>query len=169
MRKLMNIKLALSSSEFEMQGYMSQHETARIFSAATQWACAEALRAWPLGVPASDAESEIARKVGVQSPELIRLVSIDELALPKDVDFISAISVYGMLGKNMIGLTIGCVVFIKKQQYLTRLLSHEFRHVCQYELAGSVSNFMSVYLEQIVNVGYLLAPLELDAVAHEIM
>ncbi len=42
-----------------------------------------------------------------------------------------------------------------------RLLRHEFRHVHQYEKAGSISAFLPIYLGQID------APLEADARAHE--
>jgi hypothetical protein len=48
-----------------------------------------------------------------------------------------------------------------------RLLRHEFRHVHQYEMAGSIIAFLPVYLGQIVQFGYRDAPLEVDARAHE--
>ena len=48
-----------------------------------------------------------------------------------------------------------------------RELSHEFRHVYQYEAAGSIAAFLPVYLQQIVAFGYANAPFEADARAHE--
>lgn len=47
-------------------------------------------------------------------------------------------------------------------------VSHELRHVHQYEQHGSIAAFLRVYLRQIVEVGYANAPLEADARAHEI-
>jgi hypothetical protein len=49
-----------------------------------------------------------------------------------------------------------------------RLISHEFRHVAQYEVAGSIEAFLPVYLAQIVEAGYEAAPFEVDARNHEI-
>jgi hypothetical protein len=49
-----------------------------------------------------------------------------------------------------------------------RLLSHECRHVHQYEAHGSIAAFLPVYLEQIATVGYRNSPLEQDARAHEV-
>ena len=37
----------------------------------------------------------------------------------------------------------------------------------QYEEAGSIADFLPVYLKQIVEFGYDSAPLEVDARAHE--
>lgn len=44
-----------------------------------------------------------------------------------------------------------------------RLLSHEYRHVHQYEAAGSIAAFLRRYLQQIAEVGYERAPYEIDA------
>jgi hypothetical protein len=49
-----------------------------------------------------------------------------------------------------------------------QLLSHECRHVYQYEAAGSIAAFLPVYIEQIVEFGYDDAPFEQDARHHEL-
>ena len=49
-----------------------------------------------------------------------------------------------------------------------RLLSHECRHVFQYEQAGSIALFLPLYLDAIVRVGYENCPFEQDARAHEL-
>ena len=68
----------------------------------------------------------------------------------------------------MIGLTLGYAVLIcRGHESRPRLLSHEFRHVYQYEAAGSIAAFLPAYLEQIVAFGYFNAPLEADARTHE--
>jgi hypothetical protein len=73
----------------------------------------------------------------------------------------------GLLGPTMVGLTLGYAVYICHGHETTRLLSHEFRHVYQYEAAGSVASFLPVYLRQIVDYSYDRAPFEVDALAHE--
>ena len=67
----------------------------------------------------------------------------------------------------MVGLTLGYSIFIVRGHMSPRLLSHECRHVYQYETAGSISAFLPVYLQQIATVGYQSAPFEQDARAHE--
>jgi hypothetical protein len=55
-----------------------------------------------------------------------------------------------------------------KGQGSNRLISHECRHVHQYEVAGSIAGFLPLYLQQIVSYGYEQAPYEIDAREHEI-
>lgn len=74
----------------------------------------------------------------------------------------------GLLGPGMVGLTLGYSVIVRHGHDTTRLLSHEFRHVYQYESAGSIAAFLPLYLQQIVEFGYDNAPLEIDARLHEI-
>lgn len=72
------------------------------------------------------------------------------------------------LGPDTIGLTLGYGVYLRKGYMDDRLLSHEFRHVRQYEIAGSIAAFIDEYIRQIFQYGYLNAPYEVDARAYEI-
>jgi len=64
----------------------------------------------------------------------------------------------------MVGLTLGYAAFVcNGHRTNPRLLRHEFRHVCQYETAGSISAFLPIYLGQIVQFGYQDAPFEQNA------
>jgi hypothetical protein len=49
----------------------------------------------------------------------------------------------GLIGPNMIGMTLGHGIFIA--MYDVRILSHECRHVCQYEQAGPIEAFLSTF------------------------
>lgn len=73
----------------------------------------------------------------------------------------------GLLGPNMIGLTLGHSIYICHGHDSPRLLSHECRHVQQYEEAGSIAAYLPMYLQQIAQFGYSNAPYEIDARAHE--
>lgn len=66
------------------------------------------------------------------------------------------------------GLTLGYAIFLVEGRVRHRLLTHECRHVCQYECAGSIKAFLPEYFKQIAKVGYDAAPYELDALEHEI-
>lgn len=109
-----------------------------------------------------------ARAVGVQSPERIRIAIVPSLPLPIDPMLRSVALNTGLLGSNMVGLTLGHAVFVVYGHDTRRLLTHEFRHVHQYEVAGSIAAFLPTYLQQIAIHGYEQAPLEVDARQHEI-
>ena len=87
--------------------------------------------------------------------------------MPSDPQLSAAAEQTGFLEPGMVGLTLGHSVFIRHGHETPRLLSHEFRHVYQYEQAGSIADFLPVYLLQIVESGYPAATFEIDARVHE--
>jgi hypothetical protein len=135
---------------------------------AIAWAEASAREAASTGLALTEAEVEIARRVGVLRPELIRVAVVDRIPLPENPTLRTAAIETGLLGPDTVGLTLGYAVFVVRGNKVDRVLSHEFRHVYQYEQHGSIAAFLPLYLQQIVDVGYDEAPYELDALAHEI-
>ncbi len=121
------------------------------------------------GLPLNDTQIEIAKRVGVAHPELIRVLEVEAFPIPDDADLRQAAQTFGLLSPDMAGLTMGHGIYIRRGQATIRLLSQEFRHVYQYEQAASIAACLLVYLQQIMTVGYQLAPLENDARAHEII
>lgn len=112
-------------------------------------------------------EQNIARQVGVANPYQVHIYEIPVIKRPEEPELAALCQQYGFLTEDTIGLTLGYGIYIK-QGYLTRrLLSHELRHVYQYEQAGSAEAFLSRYIGEIMQFGYLDAPLEIDARAHE--
>lgn len=136
---------------------------------AVRWAEAQALEIARRGAPLTRRDLEIARAVGVRHPERIRLLEVEELPAPAKGLLREAALHAGLAGPGMAGVTLGHAVAIRRGWATVRLLSHEFRHVSQYEQAGSISAFLAEYLRQIAEVGYAAAPLEQDARAHERM
>jgi len=47
------------------------------------------------------------------------------------------------------------------------LLRHEFRHVYQFEQAGSIANFIEIYVKSVIADGYQNSEFEIDARAFE--
>ncbi len=139
-----------------------------LLPSAIAWAEARAKKAAEVGDSLTSAEQEIARRVGVRQPELVRIEIVGTLPLPEDPTLRAAALDAGLLGPGMVGLTLGHSIFIVRGCKDRRLLSHELRHVYQYEQHGSIGAFLPVYLNQIVDVGYINASLEADARAHEI-
>lgn len=135
---------------------------------AIAWAEVQAHHVASHGAPLPAMVQEIARRVGVRRPELIRTMLVPQLPIPEEPSLRQAAIETGLLGREMVGLTLGYSIILVVGHDTLRLLSHECRHVHQYELFGSIANFLSVYLQQIADFGYQCAPLEADARAHEI-
>jgi hypothetical protein len=109
----------------------------------------------------------LARSVGVQNPELIRVKVVNQIPLPTQAILQQAAIQTGLLGPETVGLTLGHSIFITEGNLTPRVLSHECRHVYQYEVGGSIAAFLPTYLQQVASVGYHDAPLEQDARANE--
>jgi predicted Fe-S protein YdhL (DUF1289 family) len=135
---------------------------------AIAWAEHEADRALQRGLAMTTEQLEIARTVGVQHPERIRVAHVDRLPEPDEPALKTAGIEAGLLGADSIALTLGYAVFVRHGRDTRRLLSHELRHVQQYEQHGGIAGFLPLYLKQIVEVGYADAPFEADARAHEL-
>jgi hypothetical protein len=119
------------------------------------------------GTPLDGAGTKLARTVGVARPELIRVQMVPTIPMPDEARLRRAAIQTGLLGPHMGGLTLGYSIYIVAGHVTPRLLSHECRHVHQYEVAGSIAAFLPVYLKQIMKYGYENAPYEVDARRHE--
>ena len=135
---------------------------------AVEWAKRVSAEAAAGGMPLVPEGEDLARSVGVRHPERIRVAVANELPFPDHPALREAAIATGLLGPDMAGLTLGYTVFVRMGYGTPRLMSHEFRHVAQYEAAGSIEAFLPEYLTQIVEVGYEDAPFERDARNHEI-
>ena len=150
---------------FDIQGALPL-----ILPKAVEWAESEANGAMAAGRALDEQLLAIARKVGVLAPERIRIIESTPLPRPSDPLLSLAVTETGMFGPAMTGLTLGHAVFICAGHGANiRLLAHEFRHVCQYEQAGSIASFLADYLPQLATYGYWNSPLEVDARAHELL
>ncbi len=135
---------------------------------AIRWAQRASEAAAQSGMALTATEQAIARRVGVREPERIRLAIVDEMPRPGHPALKLAARAAGFLGPDTMGLTLGHAVLVRRGCESARLLSHEFRHVFQYEEAGSIADFLRVYFRQVLDAGYEYAPLEVDARRHEI-
>jgi hypothetical protein len=109
----------------------------------------------------------LAQQVGVHHPERIRIAAVAHLPLPEHPGLRAAALHTGLLGPDMVGLTLGYAVYVRAGHATQRLLSHEFRHVYQYEHAGALPDYLRTYLQQLLQYGYALAPYAVDARLHE--
>jgi len=143
-------------------------ELPMLLPGAIAWAEARAARAAEVGESLTPLEHDMARSVGVAEPERVCIEIVERLPVPEDAGLRAAALQAGVIGPNMTGLTLGHSIFICRGHKTRRLLSHELRHVHQFEQAGSIAAFLPVYLRQVLEVGYQSAPFEADARAHEL-
>jgi hypothetical protein len=139
-----------------------------ILPLAVEWAERRASEIQTHGNGLEPANFDLAKKFGVSNPEKVKVLEVPSLPLPDNAILKEAALSTGLLGPNMVGLTLGHSIYICSGHLSGRLLSHELRHVHQYEQHGSISAFLSTYLEQIVTFGYEAAPMEVDARNHEV-
>jgi hypothetical protein len=139
-----------------------------LLPAAIEWAERSAKDISDTGLPLNEFGSSLARRVGVADPVRVRIKFVDVIPVPDDPSLQAAIQLGGFLGPNTAGLTLGHSIYIRNGTESTRLVSHELRHVCQYEQAGSIALYLPGYLQQVVQFGYEGAPYEVDARANEI-
>lgn len=144
-----------------------QRELPGLLQAAITWARQHAESIAVNGQPLPEQGVELARRVGVRRPDLVRLQVVPEIPLPDHEGLRALAQSSGAISGNTAGLTLGHGIYIRHGQGTGRLVSHELRHVFQYELLGGIEMFMSVYLPQVLIHGYHGAPLEQDARAHE--
>ena len=142
-------------------------ELPRLLPGAIAWAEARSGEILATGGGLNALGIRLARSVGVAHPERIRVLEVTAMSLPEDPQLRFAALQTGLLGPNIAGLTLGYGIYIIAGHGSNRLISHECRHVFQYEVAGSIAAFLPVYLHQIATVGYEHSPLEIDARAHE--
>ena len=140
----------------------------QLLAPAVAWAEMQSRQVAQQGEFLNAADLALAKRVGVKQPEQIRTKIVDQLPLPAEPLLRQAALQTGLLGPGMVGLTLGHSILVVRGHMGRRLLSHECRHVHQYEDYGSIAAFLPVYLEQIATVGYHNAPLEQDARAHEV-
>ena len=148
---------------FDLQSVLPQ-----LLAPAVAWAELQSRKVQQEGEALSVASRLLAERVGVNQPHLVRVKIVGQLPLPTEPLLRQAALQTGLLGPGMVGLTLGHSILVVRGYVEPRLLSHELRHVYQYEVHGSIAGFLPVYLEQIATVGYHNAPFEDDARAHEV-
>ena len=115
----------------------------------------------------SPLELQDAQSVGVQQPEKIRILTVDSIAQPEDPLLLQAMTEIGMPTEGAAGRATGYGVEVVDGAESRALLRHEFRHVYQFEQAGSIANFIEIYVKSVIADGYQNSEFEIDARAFE--
>jgi hypothetical protein len=136
---------------------------------AIAWAEQQSSAAALVGHAPTPAQIALARSVGVKEPARIRIQVVDQFPLPEQADVKAAAMRIGLARPSIVGLTLGHSVMLRRgYENDPRLLSHEFRHVAQYEERGGIAQFLTQHLRDLAQFGYDDSPFEVDARAHEV-
>ena len=143
-------------------------DLAAIAPKAIAWAQEYSAAAVRGGTPLTSLQRDIAVKSGVREAAKIRLLVVDKVPLPEEPSLRAAAMKVGLSEEWAAGMTIGYAVVVRRgYENDVRLLSHEFRHVAQYEAVGGIAPFLQAHLQHLVQYGYENSPFEVDARAHE--
>jgi len=134
---------------------------------AVAWAEQQSEQIGRFGEPLTDEELLLASRMGVANPRRIRVLTVADVPRPEDPALLAFAESVGFLDREANGLTLGYGIFVRSGTRTPRLISHECRHVFQYEQLRSIEEFLRVYLAQILQFGYWKAPLEEDAYRNE--
>ena len=115
------------------------------------------------GRPLLNDEIDLARAIGIQFPDRVRIVVTERFPVPQDPLLSQQVGVFGFDASNQAGCSFGYAVVVKPRYVETRwLLAHELVHVAQRERLG-MDAFVRQYLLEVRTLGYARAPLEREA------
>ncbi len=132
---------------------------------ATDWVAKQEKEILSLGEPLSDQLLADASAIGVQHPERVRILHVDEIPQPENTLLRNAARAMNFLTPATLGMALRYGILVNNEMIGGReLLVHELVHTAQYERFGSIAAFLQQYLYECISVGYENAPLEIEAV-----
>ena len=108
-------------------------------------------------------EQQMARSIGVASPEKVRVIVLKHFPHPANTTLKLYTRNYGMGASSEAGRTMGNVIMLKaKRQDERELLAYELVHIAQQEKLGRQA-YVRRFITEYELVGRDRSPLELDA------
>jgi hypothetical protein len=106
----------------------------------------------------------LARAIGVDMPERVRVMSVNTVPMPLPRTLQRAAERMGWLSPHIVGMALGYGIVLRRDVFGDRcLLAHELAHVAQYERLGRFHGFLRRYLRECVWPGYPRGSLEIEA------
>lgn len=142
-----------------------------ITPAMTVWAENMERLALEKGVALDSLQWRDALRAGVQRPDMVRILNVDDLPLP-DPELTFLARETGIITPTTDGLAFGHGIFLKNNlPDAKRRLIHQLVHCSQYERSGEMRQFIREYVQCCLDFGYAQSPYELEAEArtHEIL
>lgn len=116
--------------------------------------------AFDFGAELSAEEKLMAKKIGIENVDKIRVVYVNEFPFPKNIHLAKLAKSHGFDTSELGGITYGYGIYIRYGREF--LLPHELIHVRQFEKLG-IEGFMKRYILELNVMGYRSAPLEVQA------
>lgn len=128
------------------------------------WVHRQELRICKRGEPLTEDEVKVARLVGVQFPERVRILGVEEVPFPCDWLARQLASLTGRFPSRALGLAAGYGIYIQSQsRWSVELVVHELVHTAQYERMNGILGFLRNYLRDCLRNGYINAEMECEA------
>ncbi|MEM7013371.1 MAG: hypothetical protein AAF585_18020 [Verrucomicrobiota bacterium] len=132
---------------------------------ATHWANRQQSLALEKGVALTERESVTAQMLGVENVDRIRLMQVDRIPMPDGPLLGTAARAAGFVSDHTSGLSLGYAIFIRSDVWRdAHIIAHECVHTSQFERLGGMRRYLGEYLREVLTVGYVQAPMEVEAV-----
>lgn len=144
---------------------LTEEEKTHLRPLACAWAREQETVVLEHGVPLTDKQLKLAKRVGVKDPARVRALAVDTIPSPNDEPLRSAAKKTQILARSCRGIAIGYGVILRGDSWADQeLLAHQLVHVAQYERAGGVEAFLQRYFEERLRVGqFAVGDLEHEA------
>ncbi|MCO7187584.1 MULTISPECIES: hypothetical protein [unclassified Pseudoalteromonas] len=130
------------------------------------WAEETDIQGRQIGEPLDQKHLAIAKEIGIQSPEKVRIVYVDEVPFPHDNFALKTLGeALGFVGEGIINnaQVIGYSIYVRHGFELTTpKLAHELVHVLQIE-RSSLQAIVTQHFSDLAEYGYDNSPLEVEA------
>lgn len=130
------------------------------------WAYEIDMQGLDSGVPLNAKELSLAKDIGIQNPEKVRIVYVDEVPFPYENFALKTLGeALGFIGEGIINnaQVFGYSIYARNGYELNRpKLAHELLHVLQIERA-SLDSIITQHFSDLAEYGYDKAPLEVEA------
>jgi len=149
--------------------FVDQQWLKKVLPLATQWLKSEQDKLALIGRGLNELERSLAGKMGVNRPDLVRIIITNEWPMPTEQPLRDEFIALGFVDSpDFWAMTLGYAIVIKPQ-YKTNesLLSHELVHVAQFEKM-TVKGFLKRYLYELKKLGYEHSTLEIEAYGKQI-
>lgn len=126
---------------------IDQEKFDRLAPLAFQWAKTQEAYVLKHGVPLTARQLADARRAGVQDCARVRVLVVDRIPLPEDVELADAARRAQIITDACRGVAIGHGIIIRADSWQQReLLLHQLVHVAQCERSGGLESFVDAYL-----------------------
>ncbi|MEM7697273.1 MAG: hypothetical protein AAF236_02580 [Verrucomicrobiota bacterium] len=116
------------------------------------------------GRPLSEWETRWAKNVGVERPEIVRILPVPRVPTPGSWVSLAFSRLFGFVADGPTGMAVNYGIYLDATQATNpSLLVHELVHVAQFEKLGGIRGFLREYLTQWLQDGYWESALECEA------